>query len=76
MLKNKSPTQSSMEFVCINELVPKDHLLRKVDQAIDFSFIHPLVKDLYCPDNGRPALDPTLLFKILILGYLVGARSE
>lgn len=65
-----------MEFVCINELVPKDHLLRKVDQAIDFSFIHPLVKDLYCPDNGRPALDPTLLFKILILGYLVGARSE
>lgn len=65
-----------MEFVCINELVPKDHLLRKVDQAIDFSFIQPLVKDLYCPDNGRPALDPTLLFKILILGYLVGARSE
>ena len=76
MLRDKPPIQSSMEFVCINELVPEDHLLRKVDRAIDFSFIHPLVKDLYCLGNGRPALDPTLLFKILILGYLAGVRSE
>lgn len=57
-------------------LVPQDHLLRKVDKHIDFSFIHELVKDLYCPDNGRPALDSTLLFKLLLLGYLFGVRSE
>ena len=65
-----------MEFVCIDELVPSDHLLRKVDKHIDFSFIHDLVKDLYCADNGRPALDPTLLFKMLLVGYLFGVRSE
>lgn len=65
-----------MEFVCIDELVPADHLLRKIDQHIDFSFIHELVKDLYCADNGRPALDPTLLFKMLLVGYLFGVRSE
>ena len=76
MLKDKAPTQSELEFVCINELVPSDHLLRKIDKAIDFEFIHDLVKDLYCPDNGRPALDPTLMFKLLFLGYLYGVRSE
>jgi transposase len=76
MLNERPQTQSSLEFVCIDELVPKDHLLRKIEKTVDFSFIHGLVKDLYCPDNGRPALDPTLLFKLLFLGYLFGVRSE
>jgi len=76
MLKDRAPTQSELEFVCIDELVPADHLLRKIDKTIDFGFIHDLVKDLYCSDNGRPALDPTLLFKLLFLGYLYGVRSE
>ena len=54
-----------MEFVCIEELVPKDHLLRKIDKVIDFEFIREKVKDLYCADNGRPAVDPVVLFKML-----------
>ena len=65
-----------MEFVCIEELVPKDHLLRKIDKVIDFDFIRDKVKDLYCADNGRPAIDPVVLFKVLFLGYLFGIRSE
>lgn len=76
MLKDRPQTQSTLEFVSIDELVPADHLLRKVEKAIDFTFIHDLVKDLYCADNGRPALDPTLLFKLLLIGYLFGVRSE
>ena len=76
MLNNRPQTQSSLEFVCIDELVPADHLLRKVDKAIDFSFIHDAVKDLYYPDNGRPALDPTQMFKLLLMGYLFGVQSE
>jgi len=76
MIIDRPSTQASLEFVCINELVPDDHLLRKIEKVIDFSFIHDLVKDLYCSDNGRPALDPTLLFKLLFLGYLYGVRSE
>lgn len=76
MLKVHTPTQSKLELVTIDELVPSDHLLRKIDKVIDFSFIHDLVKDLYCANNGRPALDPTLLFKLLFLGYLFGVRSE
>jgi transposase len=76
MLKERPQTQSALEFVCIDELVPQDHLLRKIDRVIDFSFLHDLVKDFYCVDNGRPALDPTLMFKLLFLGYLYGVRSE
>jgi len=63
-------------MVAINQLVPKDHLLRKIYRAIDFSFIREKVARLYCPDNGRPTLDLEILFKILFIGYLVGIRSE
>lgn len=76
MLKERPQTQSELEFVCIDQLVPADHLLRKIDQHIDFGFIHDLVKPFYCDNNGRPALDPTLMFKLLFLGYLFGVRSE
>lgn len=76
MLNERPQNQSSFDFVCIDELVPKDHLLRKIEKTVDFSFIHGLVKGMYCPDNGRPALDPTLIFKLLFLGYLFGVRSE
>jgi len=65
-----------MEFVSIEELVPKDHLLRKIDKVIDFGFIRERVKGLYCADNGRPAIDPVVLFKMLFIGYLYGTRSE
>ena len=58
MLREQDNRQISMEFVSIEELVPKDHLLRKIDKVIDFGFIRERVKDLYCADNGRPAIDP------------------
>jgi transposase len=65
-----------MEFVSIDSLVPKDHLLRKIARTLDFSFIHEKVKSLYCSDNGRPGVDPVILFKMLFIGYLFGIRSE
>lgn len=76
MLKRPAPEQTSLEMVTLEELVPADHLLRKIDKVIDFSFIHDLTAPLYCADNGRPPLDPTLMFKALFLGYLFGVRSE
>lgn len=76
MLREPGPEQTALEIVTLEELVPADHLLRKIDAVIDFSFIHELTAPLYCPDNGRPALDPTLMFKALFLGYLFGVRSE
>ncbi len=76
MLKKPSPQQTELEMVTLEELVPADHLLRKIDAVIDFSFIHDRVAGLYCADNGRPALDPVLMFKALFIGYLFGVRSE
>lgn len=76
MLKTPAPRQTFLEMVTLEELVPKDHLLRKIDAVIDFSFIHERVAGLYCPDNGRPPLDPVVMFKALFIGYLFGIRSE
>lgn len=76
MLKKPGPLQTELEMVSVESLVPQDHLLRKIEAVIDFSFIHERVAGLYCPDNGRPPLDPTLMFKALFVGYLFGVRSE
>jgi transposase len=76
MLKRPAPEQTALEIVTLDELVPAEHLLRKIERAIDFTFIHDLTAPLYCPDNGRPPLDPTLMFKALFIGYLFGVRSE
>lgn len=75
-IRDKNVNLTGYEFVSIDSLVPEDHILRKIDKYIDFSFIDDLVKDLYCHDNGRPAVDPKVLFKMLLLGYLFGIRSE
>jgi len=76
MLTRPAPEQTAIEMVTLDELVPRDHLLRKIDALVDFSFIHDLTAPLYCPDNGRPPLDPTLMFKALFIGFLFGVRSE
>lgn len=76
MINEINDVQQKIELVCIENLVPQDHLLRLIDKYIDFSFIRELTKDLYCHDNGRPAVDPIVLFKMLFIGYLFGIRSE
>lgn len=76
MLRRKPPHQHELEYVSIENLVPANHLLRKIDRVIDFGFIYDKVEHLYCKDNGRPPIDPVLLFKMLLIGYLYGVRSE
>jgi len=53
-----------------DELIPTDHLLRKLTAAVDLSFVSDLVSDCYCPDNGRPSWDPLVLFKVVFLQFL------
>ncbi|MBU7321121.1 IS1182 family transposase [Paenibacillus oleatilyticus] len=76
MLRSNPNVQNSYEFVCLEELVPQNHLLRKIHKHIDFSFILEKVKPYYCEDNGRPSVDPIMLFKMMFIGYLYGIRSE
>ena len=76
MLKeNKEKVRKQINFVCIDDLVPEHHILRDIDKAIDFRFIYGLVRDLYCGDNGRPSIDPVVLFKIVMIQYTFGIRS-
>ncbi|TYP51334.1 transposase, partial [Thermosediminibacter litoriperuensis] len=64
-----------VELVSIDSLVPQDHLLRAVEESIDFNFIYDEVKDLYSENTGRPSIDPVVLIKLLMLQALYGIRS-
>jgi len=75
MIRQQS-SQIEFEFVSLEQLVPQDHLLRKIDNVFDFGFIRSKVEHLYCQTNGRPGVDPVILFKMLFIGYLFGVRSE
>ena len=76
MLKERREKQQQMDIVILEQLIPEDHLLRKVESAVDFSFIHDLCAPLYSADNGRPAIEPEVLFRMLLIGYLYGIKSE
>ena len=67
--------QSEILMTTMEELVPEDSLFRKVDKYIDFTFIYDKVKDLYCSDNGRPSIDPVVLFKLVFIQALDGLKS-
>lgn len=73
--KKAEDNRKQVAFLCIDDLVPKHHILRDIDKAINFSFIYDLVKGLYSEDNGRPSIDPVVLFKIVFIQHLFGIRS-
>ena len=58
----------------LEELVPKEHLVRKLDNCIDFTFIEELVKDLYSL-SGRPSVPPVVLFKLIFINIVFGINS-
>lgn len=75
MLTSNKEKRNQIQMFCIEDLVPEDHLLRKIEKAIDWSFIYDLVKDKYSKEKGRPSIDPVTLIKIPIIQYLFGIRS-
>jgi transposase len=72
MLKPRSPQASFYGSYLYDKIVPADHLLRKINQVVDFSFVSDLVKDRYTPDFGRPAEDPEFMLRLCLLQYLYG----
>ena len=67
--------QSEILMTTMEELVPADSLFRKIDRYIDFTFIYDEVRDLYCENNGRPSIDPVVLFKLIFIQALDGIKS-
>lgn len=75
MLSKHNPIQrDQLEMITLNQLVPASHLVRKIEAALDFSFIYDLVKDMYS-EIGRPSIDPVILIKLTFLQYTFGIRS-
>ena len=70
MTKNQINEREQLEMLTIDQLVPQDHLVRKLEAAIDFSFIYPLVENLYSA-KGRPSIDPVVLFKMTFIQYVL-----
>lgn len=75
MLTQTQARQGKLILLTIEELIPKEHFLRKLDAAVDFSFIYDIVRPLYS-NLGRPSIDPVILIKMLLVGYLYGIDSE
>jgi len=74
--KTSPPPVNQFEMVCIDLLVEEDHLLRVIHENVDFSFIYDKVAPYYSETTGRPPIDPVRLFKMMLIGYLFGIRSE
>lgn len=75
MIVKQRENREQVEIFSIEEFVPADHLLRKIDSAIDFTYIYEIVEDLYCADNGRPSIDPVVIFKMVLIQHLYGLPS-
>ncbi len=72
MIRPKPPQESFYGSYLYDRIILIDHLLRKINQVVDFSFVHELVKDRYTPDFGRPAEDPEFMLRLCLLQYLYG----
>lgn len=76
MLGRKSFEQPMFIYKRLEELIPKNHFLRKVNKIVDFGFVRELVKELYNENMGRPSIDPVVAVKIWLIGYFYGISSE
>lgn len=64
-----------LEIVDTESLVPQDHLLRKIDAAVDWERLYEMVDPLYSEENGRPSVDPVVLVKMVLIQHLYGLPS-
>lgn len=68
--------QLKYHMVTIEDLVPEDHFLRKLEQSLDWSFVYEETAHLYSRRYGRPPIDPVVMVKYLLVGFLYGIPSE
>ena len=75
MTRDAAKSRKQIEFLSLEQLVPEDHLVRKLENAIDWSFIYDLVEEKYSDSIGRPSLDPVMLIKLAVIQVMFGLRS-
>ena len=74
-MMGKQDGQMRIVMVNMDDIIPENHLLRKINQQVNFDFIYDEAA-CYYSDKGRPSIDPVSTIKMLLIGYLYGIRSE
>src|SRR5262245_6920896 len=75
MMGHHFRSESLFYYFRLEDQVPENHLLRLIDRHVNFDFVRRKLKACYS-DNGRPSIDPELLLRMLLVGYLYGVTSE
>lgn len=76
MLRETTQMKLSQYRSLYDVIVPKDNLLRKIKENIDFSFVNPMLREQYCKNFGRPATEPEMMFKLMFLKKLYDLSDE
>src|SRR3954469_15743854 len=75
MMGTKTRAFGPLPPVTLEDLVPPDHFYRNLERSLDLSFVRDLVREVYA-DTGRPSIDPVVFFKLQLLLFFEGLRSE
>ena len=71
----KNDARKEVVIVDIDELVPQDHLLRRIEKVMDWEWVYERLQPYYCERNGRPSVDPVVIIKIALIQHLYGIPS-
>src|ERR1700738_3852043 len=75
MMGQHDRTEALFYYFRLEDQVPENHLLRLLDKQLSFEFVAEPLRTSYS-ETGRPSIDPELLLRILLIGYLYGITSE
>jgi transposase len=75
MMGHHARSEALFYYFRLEDQIPENHLLRLIDKHVSFAFVRERLQDNYS-DTGRPSIDPELLLRILLIGYLYGVTSE
>src|SRR5918994_4163985 len=75
MMATKERNFSPLEDLSLEDLVPEDNFYRRLERAVNLSFVRELVRDRYA-SGGRPSVDPVVFFKLQLVMFFGGLRSE
>src|SRR6202163_1361937 len=75
MMGQQPRTEPLFYYFRLEDQIPYDHLLKRLDRSVDFRFVRERLRDAYS-SMGRPSIDPEILLRMLLVGYLYGITSE
>ena len=75
MIATLKEKREGVFFSDVEGLMPKGHLLRKIEKVMDYQWLYDRLSRYYCHDNGRPGTDPVVLIKMVLIQHILGLPS-